>query len=299
MFVEREMASPRGPLEENIRAGLLAILQRAATRVNPRIVQILEEHVQKERSLGRKRTLETMVQNIKLAEETRAPVCQDTGVPMFFLTVGRHFRHAINWEVVIPEVVTRATREIPLRPNAVHPWTNHNTGTNVGEHFPPLYYEFNEGEDVSVEVLLKGGGAENYCRLAMLNPAQAWDVIEEEVSRTVREAGGRACPPLVVGLGIGGDATTAMVLAKRSLLRAFKPRPKSGEVTDLERRLLAKLNALNIGPMGLGGSPTVLDVCVEFAHRHPASFPVGIVLQCYLHRTAKLTITNAGEISIE
>ena len=188
----------------------------------------------------------------------------------------------------IKEGVKRATKEIPLRPNVVHPLTRENFGTNVGLNAPFINIEFDENlnREIEITVFPKGAGSENMSALKMLKPSDGVEGIKKFVLETIADAGGKPCPPIVVGVGIGGTADIALKLAKKALLRDIGERHKDKQVAELEKELLEKINSLGIGAMGLGGDITALDVFIEIAGCHTASLPVGICIQCWADRKA-------------
>jgi fumarate hydratase subunit alpha len=192
--------------------------------------------------------------------------------------------------------VEKATELIPLRPNAVHPLTRKNPGTNIGERMPYINYKFSKDDYLEITVFPKGAGSENMSALAMLTPSQGIKGIKEFVLDTVVSAGGKPCPPIILGIGIGGSADISMKLAKESLLRPINERHKDDKIAALEEELLNALNLTGIGPMGLGGKTSVLGVSIEYAHCHTASFPVAINIQCWAARRATARIYSDGKV---
>ena len=241
-----------------------------------------------------KNTLKAIIENIKIAEEKQVPLCQDTGVPIIFLKIGKNINSPEIIKIIeeIKEGVKRATEEIPLRPNVVHPLTRENFKTNVGLNAPFINIEFDEHLDREIEITAfpKGAGSENMSALKMLKPSDGIDGIKNFVLQVVADAGGKPCPPIVVGIGIGGTADVALKLAKKALLRKIGERHKDKEIAELEKELLEKINSLGIGAMGLGGKITALDVFIEIAGCHTASLPVGICIQCWADRRASRRI---------
>jgi fumarate hydratase subunit alpha len=240
--------------------------------------------------------LGTMLENVRLAEEEHVPVCEDTGIQTIFLDVGKNFPHLAELMNAIPEAVRLATVSGPLRPNAVNPFTGKNSGDNLGPNAPAINLTIVEGDGATIHLLPKGGGSEQLSALWMLTPADGIKGLKREVLSHVQKAGGRPCPPVIVGIGVGGSADTCVRMAKRSLLRPLgSPNPDSN-VAALEKELLESINQLGVGPMGMGGKTTALAVNVEFAPRHPATFPVGLVMQCWCHRHATIIIDRNGKV---
>jgi fumarate hydratase subunit alpha len=184
--------------------------------------------------------------------------------------------------------VKRATEEVPLRSSICDPLTRENTKDNTGEGIPMIDIEFCEGNEVEITVLPKGGGAENWSALAMLKPSDGVEGITNFVINAVKKADGAPCPPCILGIGIGGSSDFAMRLAKRALLR--KNPNENKELAQLENEILHKVNALGIGPMGMGGKITALAVRIEKASTHITSLPVSISFNCWCHRKASKRI---------
>ena len=219
--------------------------------------------------------------NIRTAGERGVPLCQDTGVPVIYLTLPPTVPFTQGLYDAVAEGVRRATQEIPLRPNVVDPLTRHNTNDNTGAGMPAIHVK--PGKKFTVTVLPKGAGAENMSRTVMLLPSQK-DQIEKVVVETVYLAGSRPCPPIIVGVGIGGTFDGAAALAKEALLEPVD------QMTDFERSLLCAVNKLGIGPMGLGGDFTALAVKVKTAGCHTASLPVAVNIQCWANRHATVEV---------
>lgn len=243
-----------------------------------------------------KTQLAAVLKNIELARRTKKPMCQDTGTPTFYITVGTTFPYTHFLKEAVVEGVRRATAEVPLRPNAIDVLTGKNSGDNTGDHIPSITWDIVEGEECTITVMPKGGGSENMSTLAMLKPGVGLRGVKEFVVNWMIEAAGNPCPPTTVGVGIGGGSDIAMKLAKRALLRKVGERHKRREIASLEEELLHAINTLGIGAMGLGGAYTILDIHVEVAHRHPASLPVAIAMQCWANRRKTMKVDREGTI---
>ena len=230
--------------------------------------------------------LGAIMDNAKKAEFLGRPMCQDTGIPVFYVS-GR-FDSSVKRD--IERAVRRATAEIPLRPNLVDPLTRENTGDNTGLGAPFIHYRPTDDDFLQIDVLPKGAGSENMTRLAMLNPADGIEGIQRFVVDAVLDAGGRPCPPTVVGVGIGGTADRCVELAKEALLRPLDDRSRDRSIRDLEEGLFVKLNGSGLGPMGLGGSTTVLGVRVRKEGCHTASLPVAVYIGWWATRRASVRI---------
>lgn len=274
--------------EETIKNTVVELLKRAVTKLPPDIEDALNAAYQKETSDVAKMQLKAILDNISLAQETVTPMCQDTGIHIFYVTVGKV--ETGNIEKAIREGVEKATETVPLRPNAVHPLTRKNPGTNVGENMPYINYELSDADYVEIHVMPKGAGSENMSKLAMLNPAQGIKGIKQFVLDTLLNAGSKPCPPVILGVGIGGSADISMKLAKKALLRPVTDHHPSPDIAALEEELLEALNDTGIGPMGLGGATTVLGLNIEYAACHTASHPVAVNIQCWAARRASARI---------
>jgi fumarate hydratase subunit alpha len=224
---------------------------------------------------------ENILKNIALAEKRGVPMCQDTGVPVIYLTIPPDVPLTKELYNAVAEGVRRATKEVPLRPNVVDPLTRHNSGDNTSAGMPAIHAR--PGERFTVTVFPKGAGAENMSRIGMLLPSQV-DQIEKFVVGTVCLAGSRPCPPVVIGVGIGGTFDGAAAMAKEALLQPLD------QMTEYERGILAAVNRLGIGPMGLGGDTTTLAVKVTTAGCHTASLPVAVNIQCWANRHATVEV---------
>ncbi|HOO04180.1 MAG TPA: fumarate hydratase [Methanomassiliicoccales archaeon] len=237
--------------------------------------------------------LEVVLRNAAMAAELTVPMCQDTGLPVLFV----RGRYDPRLERAIRQGVARATEEVPLRPNTVDPVSRANHGDNLGPGMPPVHFEPSDARHLDLAVLPKGAGSENWSALRMLNPAEGMEGVRRFVLECVVRAGPRPCPPTVVGVGIGGTADQAALLSKRALLRDLGSRNGDGALAALETSLLTDLNSLGLGPMGLGGRTTCLDVLIEKASCHTASLPVAVSLSCWALRRAFARVRPDGTVS--
>jgi len=231
-----------------------------------------------------------ILDNIKKAELTGRPMCQDTGVPVFYVTG----RMNASLEEQIRNGLRKATAAIPLRPNAVHPLTRKNSGDNTGDGMPVIHYIPADTEHTEITVLLKGAGSENMTRLAMLDPADGVEGVKKFIVSAVLGAGGRPCPPTIVGVGIGGTADVCMNMAKEALLRPADHVNGNEDERELEEELFVTLNSSGLGPMGLGGDTTVLRVHIKTAYCHTACLPVSVNMNCWAARKATVRIMKDG-----
>ena len=283
-------------LVQKIEDTVVNLLRLAVTRLPKDVKDALRSAYEKEVDETAKTQLKAILDNIMLAEKTERPICQDTGVIIFYVKVGDNFRELGQIPEILRNATIRATKEVPLRPNAVHPISQKNSGDNTGRYIPYINWEIVQGDFLEITAFPKGGGSENMSRLGMLKPGEGIDGMKKFVVDTVLHAGGQPCPPVILGVGIGGGADIAMKLAKKALLRPITERHEDPEIAQLEQELLEAINESGIGPMGLGGKTTALGVNIEYAHRHPASYPVGVVVQCWAARRASARIYSNGTV---
>jgi len=286
-------------IEENrLKQALLEALAQAVTCLPADVVDALKRAQSVEGLEVAKAQLEAILSNIEIARVESIPMCQDTGIPSFFVEAGDNSPHLAMLRSAITDAVAAATAAVPLRPNTVHPFTGENPGNNLGRFMPPIDWELVDGDAVTIAVLPKGGGSENMSALRMLSPAVEIGGIKKAVVDQVIACGGRPCPPTIVGVGIGGGADVAMKLGKRAVLRDIGSRHPETAVAEIEKELLELINMSDVGPMGLGGATTALAVHMEYAFRHPASLPLGIVIQCWAARRAKVHLAADGTIEV-
>ena len=242
------------------------------------------------------RVLDIIIRNVQVAEEERNLVCQDTGIPVYYCRVGEGFPlHPARIAEALRNGTERATIEHPLRSNTVHTLTRENTGQNVGHRVPILHWEFVPGWDgLDVKCVPKGSGSENMSFLKMCTPADGVGGIKRFVLESIVGAGGKPCPPGIIGVGIGGSADYAMHLAKEAIARPVGTRNGDPLVAELEGELFDLINETGIGPMGLGGDVTALAVHVEHADTHMTLNPVAVNYQCWAARRATVHVSADG-----
>jgi fumarate hydratase subunit alpha len=242
-----------------------------------------------------KKVLATMITNIRVAEQTENLLCQDTGIPIYNVTIGRGVEiHGTELERAIRRGCERATREYPLRSSVVHPITRHNEHTSCGPGVPPIHFHFADDERLLIEMIPKGSGSENNSWLKMAIPAEGVNAIKTFVVDCVLEAGGKTCPPTIVGVGIGGTSDLCVALAKRAATRPLGTSCADPEGAALEQALGEAVNTLGVGPQGLGGDSTSFAVHVEIAATHITMNPVAVNMQCHSARRASASFTPAG-----
>jgi len=236
-----------------------------------------------EKSALGKQVLEQLKENLKIAGEDMIPICQDTGMAVVFIKVGQdvHITGG-SLEAAINEGVRQGYTEGFLRKSVVKdPIYRENTKDNTPA---VIHYEIVEGDTVEITFAPKGFGSENMSRVFMLKPSDGIEGVKEAVLTAVRDAGPNACPPMVVGVGIGGTFEKCALLAKKALTRDFNEKPKEQYVAELEEELLCKINNSGIGPGGLGGTQTAFKVNVETYPTHIAGLPVAINICCHVNR---------------
>ena len=240
--------------------------------------------------------LHTMVQNISVAERTKNILCQDTGIPIYNVVIGKSVEFdGAELKAAIRKGCERATTECSLRSSVVHPITRKNNQTSSGIRVPIVHVDFDERpETVSIEMIPKGSGSENGSFLQMLLPSDGVNAVKRFVIDKVIDAGGRVCPPTIVGVGIGGTSDLCMHLAKIAATRPLGSVCSDDEGAKIELELSKAVNELGIGPQGLGGRSTSFAVHVEVAATHITQNPVAVNIQCHSARRARATITPGG-----
>ena len=245
-----------------------------------------------------------LCKNIDIAKERNFPLCQDTGLVVFWVKIGEQiianniFNSLINgmseYRKGLSSLLNQAVMEAFQKNNFRHsvvkdPIDRKNTNNNTPAI---IHYEFTEGNSIEISMMLKGGGSENMSSLKMLKPSDGIQGIRDFVLNVVKNSGGNACPPLTIGVGIGGNFETCALLAKKSLFRKPNEKNNSEFWAKEESFLLKEINKLNIGPMGFGGKSTALKVHIETLPCHIASLPVAVNLECHAHRLSWLTLSD-------
>ncbi|PNX54206.1 MAG: fumarate hydratase [Thermoplasmata archaeon M9B2D] len=281
-----------------IESGIIELIKKAETELPKDVIIALKQAYDREEGIA-KIQIETILKNIELAKTSGRPMCQDTGIQTFFITAGFDSPYLKTIKGILFDAVKKATIEIPLRPNTVDLFTGKNHGDNTGDYIPSITWDLLPGSDIRITALPKGGGSENMSRLGMLKPGVGIEGVKKFIVDEVMKAGGSPCPPTVIGVGIGGGADISLKLAKIALLRPVGKRHPEQTISTIEQEIIERINGSGIGPMGLGGKTTVLDVHIEKAHRHPASLPVGISVQCWADRRSSMVIHANGTWEVE
>jgi fumarate hydratase subunit alpha len=271
-----------------VRDRIKAMVQEANFELQEDVLKVIKEMMEREESPAGKVVFEQILENAKVAKEEKLGLCQDTGLAVFFVEIGEDVELKRDDGLgSLQEAITEGTRsgyeEGYLRKSVVEdPIRRKNTGDNTPAY---IHWELVPGDAFKVTFIAKGGGAENMSAVRMFAPAAGKEGIEDFVAETVDKAGSNPCPPIIVGVGVGGNFEYSALLAKKALLR----RPLGSHnadpfYADMERRLLERVNNLGIGPQGMGGRITALAVHVESFPCHIASMPAAVNIQCHSHR---------------
>ena len=255
---------------------------RANRILPPDVLAAISRAKENESSPSGREILGQLEENAALARESGLPLCQDTGMAVFFVELGEQCRvEGANLREAITLGMVRGYQDGLLRKSMCHPLTRKNTGDNTPA---VIHLDFVEGDGLKISFMAKGGGSENMSRVTMLSPAQGWKGIKDFVINRVAEAGPNPCPPTMLGIGIGGSFELAPRLAKQALLRPLDQPHPDPEIARMEQELLEEINELGIGPMGLGGDTTCLGVRINMAPCHIASLPLAVNVQCHSAR---------------
>ncbi len=283
---------------------ILELVRLTSTDLPPDVEVKLREALEREEpGSAARQAMQTILSNVEMTRRNSTPICQDTGTPIFFVGCPEGWSPRLLREQ-IRAAVAEATKKSYLRPNAVDSLDGKNTGNNVGdEHFPTIHFEEAEGEDLTIDLVLKGGGCENVgAQYSLpdnrLKAGRDLEGVRRAVLDAVHKAQGEGCAPGFLGVALGGDRGTGYVASKQALLRqAGQPNP-TPDLAALEERITAEANQLGIGPMGFGGQATVLDTHVTATYRLPASFFVTVSYMCWAYRRRKMTVKE-DQVSYE
>jgi fumarate hydratase subunit alpha len=271
---------------------IIAAVKDAAIKANYELEEDMlaafAQGEQEEESPAGREIFRQLLENARIAAHERIPLCQDCGLAVIFVELGQEVRiEGGDFEAALNEGVRQGYGEGYLRKSLCHPLTRKNTGDNTPA---VIHTEIVPGDRLRLTVVSKGGGSENGSKLFMLKPAEGWAGIKDKVMATVAEAGPNVCPPMIVGVGLGGNFERSALLAKKALLRKLADRHPDPEVAALEEELLLAVNDLGIGPAGLGGRITALGVKVLMQPCHIASLPVAINIQCHSSRHLEVVL---------
>lgn len=252
------------------------------------LVGLIQKAKQNESKQLAKSILSDILENQEIARKGKVPLCQDTGLAVIFLEIGREVMLDGDIYEAINEGVRQGYSEGYLRKSVVdHPFTRVNTLDNT----PAIIHtKIVEGDNIHMKIASKGGGSENMSKVTMLTPADGIEGVKQLVLDTIFKAGGKPCPPIIVGIGIGGTFEKSALLAKEALLRDLDDSSHNEEIKQLELDLYKEINKLGVGPMGVGGETTCLAVKINYFPMHIASLPVAINIQCHSSRHTEVTI---------
>ena len=279
---------------------LVELIRRASTDLSPDVEQAIKEAQNKEpEGSTSQSTFKVILQNVQMARKASTPMCQDTGLLVFYIDVPRGTDIQPIKEA-IKKAAQESSKKFYLRPNAVNPITGKNSGNNCGEKAPYIHFNQWNEDYYRYRLMLKGGGSENIGKQytlpdSRLNAGRDMNGVKKCVIDAVFQAQGKGCSPGIIGVGIGGDRGTSFLTSKEQFFRKMWQRNPDPQIAKIESELLINLNRLQIGPMGFGGKTTVMDVFIGFAHRHPACFFVSVSYMCWANRRKTMTIKN-GEV---
>ncbi|MBI4456143.1 MAG: fumarate hydratase [Acidobacteria bacterium] len=281
---------------------IFELIRRTSTDLPADVEGSLREAADREQSGSAARgALETILKNVELSRRNSTPICQDTGTPIFYV----HFPEGWSTRQLrrqIEAAVAKATKSSYLRPNSVNALTDENTGNNLGdEHFPSIHFTEVDGDALTIDLMLKGGGCENVGTQYslpnnQLGAGRDLHGVRKVVLDAVHKAQGQGCAPGILGVAIGGDRGSSYYASKEVLCRKLGQGNANPELAALEKRLTEEANQLGIGPMGFGGKTTVLDTKITGLHRLPASYFVSVSYMCWAYRRRRMTV-RSGEIS--
>ncbi len=271
----------------DVHTAVVGLVMQAARYLPEDVKTALSAALEREEAPSAREILSQLLENADLAAKTGLPLCQDTGVGVFFVELGSDVHVEGNLVDIINGAMVEGYEKGLLRKSLCHPLTRKNTGDNSPA---AIHVDVVPGDTLRIRHMAKGGGSENMSRCTMLTPAQGWAGIKEFVVRRMAEAGPNPCPPTIVGVGIGGTFDLAPALAKKALFRPVGVRHPDPEIAALEEELLEALNQLGVGPMGLGGKTTSLDVKIEMRPCHIASLPLAVNVQCHSSRIKEVVL---------
>jgi len=275
---------------------ILELIRFASTDLPPDVENSLRKAVEQEESGSAARgALETILKNVELSRKNSTPICQDTGTPIFYV------RYPEGWSTrklrqQIEEAVATATQRSYLRPNAVEALSGKNSGDNLGDqHFPTIHFEEVDGDILTIDVMLKGGGCENVGAQyslpdTSLGAGRDLAGVRKVVLDAVQKAQGQGCAPGILGVAIGGDRGSSYYASKEVLFQNLEAQNPDPKLAEMEKRLTDESNLMGIGPMGFGGKTTVLGTKMTSMHRLPASFFVSISYMCWAYRRRRMTL---------
>lgn len=268
------------------------LIAYSASNLPPDAIDALKKAIEQEKSPVSREVLKQILENADIASSETRPLCQDTGLAVFFVKVGEDVKiEGGTLKGAINQGTEEAYRENYLRASTCEPFSRANLKDKIGYNLPAIiHFDLVEGDKIEIEYAAKGGGSENVSRATVLPPASGKEGIIQFVKEVVSNGGGNPCPPLTVGVGIGGTFEKSAISSKHALFREIGSKNPDPELAELETVLLEELNKLGIGAMGMGGTQTVLAVHIEANPCHIASLPVSVNIQCHSSRHSHITI---------
>lgn len=273
---------------DDIVAAIEGLFIDANINLSDSVFEALNSAIGKEESPVGKEVLRELIKNANIAKEEHMPICQDTGLAVTFLEIGQDVHiHGGSLADAVNEGVRRAYKNGYLRKSCCDPFSRKNTGDNT----PAIIHtSIVPGDRIKIVALPKGGGSENYGEVRMLVPSQGREGVKSFVLEMVKKGGPNPCPPIIVGVGIGGNFETSALLSKEALMVPIGRRNENPSIAELELEILNDINRTGVGPQGYGGTVTALDVHVKMMPCHIASLPVAVNIQCHAHRIKEVTI---------
>lgn len=289
-------------MQPDLTDNILELVRLAATDLPGDVEETLQNsRDQEEEGSAARGALDTILENVAMARENSTPICQDTGTPIFYVS------HPEGWSTrklskQIKDAVIQATEKSYLRPNSVNTLTGKNTGDNSGdEHYPSIHFEEVDGDEVKIDLLLKGGGCENVSTQyklpdSSLGAGRDLDGVRKVALDAVAKAQGKGCAPGVLGIAIGGDRGSSYAASKEALRRQLDDTNSDPALAELEEKITGQANQLDIGPMGFHGKTTVLGTKVKNLHRLPACYFVSIAYMCWAYRRRRMVYSEGGAL---
>ncbi len=285
--------------EKLFEEAVLELTRLSSIELPAPVLEKLLEKFEQETNPTAKKQFEAIFENCRIAHEKQVGVCQDNGLFQIFIDFGQNCKMEGDFEAAAKRALAFATKEIPLRENVIHPLSKKNPGTNVGPHIPTMYWNPIVGADyIEVTVIPKGNGSE-------MRDTHSWVLTSDDIGRaTVRavldavaDMMGEPCPPVIIGVGLGGHFDSNAMYAKKALFRDPIGSPSSDPLAaELEKEILEAVNALKLGPMGFGGDTYALAVHIEVCGAHTAIVPITVAVECWCHRYSKARIYNDGRV---
>jgi len=283
---------------KDLKDPILELIRLTSTNLPPDVEKSLREALEKEEpGSAAHGALETILKNVELSRKNATPICQDTGTPIFYVYYPEGYSTR-KLRKMIDDAVVEATQKSYLRPNAVDSLTEKNSGNNLGgEHYPSIHFEEVDDDELTIELMLKGGGCENVGAQyslpnTQLGAGRDMAGVRKVVLDAVQKAQGLGCAPGVLGVAIGGDRGTGYLASKEVLYNNLEDSNPDPELAKMERRLTDEANEMGIGPMGFGGKTTVLDTKITGLHRLPASYFVSVSYMCWAYRRRKMVVSG-------